>query len=168
MTPSNRKTLALSLLCAALSLGAWQSASAAAPKDTLMIGKAADPQTLDPAVTIDNNDWAVTYPAYQKLVAYKVENGKGSTEVKGDLADSWTTSADGLVWDFKLKPGNKFDVLPSAGGPRRPAGRGWPRTPGGSCRCQSGRRSAAKVPPRYPVRRRGRGVRRGRSRPPSR
>ena len=51
MTPSNRKTLALSLLCAALSLGAWQSASAAAPKDTLMIGKAADPQTLDPAVT---------------------------------------------------------------------------------------------------------------------
>ncbi|QQD55845.1 ABC transporter substrate-binding protein [Pseudomonas fluorescens BBc6R8] len=109
MTPSNRKTLALSLLCAALSLGAWQSASAAAPKDTLMIGKAADPQTLDPAVTIDNNDWAVTYPAYQKLVAYKVENGKGSTEVKGDLADSWTTSADGLVWDFKLKPGNKFD-----------------------------------------------------------
>ncbi|HHH6077398.1 TPA: ABC transporter substrate-binding protein, partial [Escherichia coli] len=30
---------------------------AAVPKDMLVIGKAADPQTLDPAVTIDNNDW---------------------------------------------------------------------------------------------------------------
>ncbi|MGE8414441.1 MAG: ABC transporter substrate-binding protein [Pseudomonas sp.] len=117
MTPSPRNhpdvrlstRVVLSLLCAALSLGAWQAASAAAPKDTLMIGKAADPQTLDPAVTIDNNDWAVTYPAYQKLVTYKVENGKGSTEVQGDLAESWSTSADNLTWDFKLKPGNKFD-----------------------------------------------------------
>ena len=36
-------------------------AHAAVPKDMLVIGKAADPQTLhDPAVTIDNNDWTVT------------------------------------------------------------------------------------------------------------
>lgn len=39
-------------------------AHAAVPKDMLVIGKAADPQTLDPAVTIDNNDWTVTYPSY--------------------------------------------------------------------------------------------------------
>jgi len=105
----NPRNFAQALLCSALCLGAWQSVSAATPADTLMIGKPSDPQTLDPAVTIDNNDWTVTYPAYQKLVAYKVENGKGSTEVQGDLAASWTTSADNLVWDFKLKPGNKFD-----------------------------------------------------------
>ena len=103
------RKLAMALLCSALGLGAWQSASAAVPQDTLMIGKPADPQTLDPAVTIDNNDWTVTYPAYQKLVAYKVENGKGSTEVQGDLAASWTTSADSLIWEFKIKPGNLFD-----------------------------------------------------------
>ena len=47
----------------------------------LVIGKAADPQTLDPAVTIDNNDWTVTYPSYQRLVKYK----PGTTEVEGDL-----------------------------------------------------------------------------------
>ena len=35
-------------------------AHAAVPKDMLVIGKAADPQTLDPAVTIDNNDWFST------------------------------------------------------------------------------------------------------------
>lgn len=46
-------------------------AHAAVPKDMLVIGKAADPQTLDPAVTIDNNDWTVTYPSYQRLVQYK-------------------------------------------------------------------------------------------------
>lgn len=57
------------------------SVLAAVPKDMLVIGKAADPQTLDPAVTIDNNDWTVTYPAYQRLIKYKTEDGKGSTDV---------------------------------------------------------------------------------------
>lgn len=61
-------------------------AHAAVPKDMLVIGKAADPQTLDPAVTIDNNDWTVTYPSYQRLVQYKTDGDKGSTDVEGDLA----------------------------------------------------------------------------------
>lgn len=81
---------------------------AAVPKDMLVIGKAADPQTLDPAVTIDNNDWTVTYPAFQRLVQYKTENGKGSTEVEGDLAESWQASDDQKVWTFTLKNDAKF------------------------------------------------------------
>lgn len=84
------------------------AAEAKTPVDTLVIGKAADPQTLDPGVTIDNNDWTVSYPAYQRLVAYDVKDGKGLTTVSGQLADSWTVSDDGKIWDFKLKPGNKF------------------------------------------------------------
>jgi len=83
-------------------------ALAAVPKDILVIGKAADPQTLDPAVTIDNNDWTVTYPAYQRLVRYKTDNGKGSTDIEGSLAESWTSSNDGKIWTFKLKNGAKF------------------------------------------------------------
>ena len=59
-TASRTRTLLPSLLCAALSLGAWQAASAATAQDTLIIGKPADPQTLDPAVTFDNNDWTIT------------------------------------------------------------------------------------------------------------
>ncbi|MBD1554647.1 ABC transporter substrate-binding protein [Pseudomonas typographi] len=106
LTRSPYRTL---LLASALSLGAWQAANAAVPADTLMLGKAADPQTLDPGVTFDNNDWTVTYPAYQRLMRYKVENGKGSTEVEGDLAASWSVSPDNLVWTFTLKPGNHFD-----------------------------------------------------------
>lgn len=118
MTPMNtvtRKTfprtskLLLGLLCSAMSLGAWQAASAATAQDTLVIGKPADPQTLDPAVTFDNNDWTITYPSYQRLVSYKTDGDKSSTEVTGDLAESWDVSPDNLVWEFKIKPGNKFD-----------------------------------------------------------
>lgn len=83
-------------------------ALAAVPKDMLVIGKAADPQTLDPAVTIDNNDWTVTYPAYQRLIKYKTENGKGSTDVEGDLAESWQSAENGKVWTFRLHSGAAF------------------------------------------------------------
>lgn len=103
-----RRTLAIA--AAAISTLAWAGASwAATPADTLVVGKPADPQTLDPAVTIDNNDWTVTYPAYQRLMRYKEVDGHGSTDVEGDLAEKWTTSDDGLVWTFTLKPGNAFD-----------------------------------------------------------
>ncbi|RMV40241.1 hypothetical protein ALP12_200037 [Pseudomonas savastanoi pv. phaseolicola] len=106
---SGTSKLLLTVFCSALSLGAWDASTASVPKDTLVIGKPADPQTLDPAVTFDNNDWTITYPSYQRLVGYKVEGGKSSTDVEGDLAESWTVSPDNLVWEFKIKPGNKFD-----------------------------------------------------------
>ncbi|QLY69678.1 ABC transporter substrate-binding protein [Citrobacter freundii] len=87
---------------------ALPAAQAAVPKDMLVIGKAADPQTLDPAVTIDNNDWTVTYPSYQRLVQYKTEGDKGSTEVEGDLASGWKASDDQKEWTFTLKSEAKF------------------------------------------------------------
>lgn len=96
------------LLLAAALCAAIPSAFAAVPKDMLVIGKAADPQTLDPAVTIDNNDWTVTYPAYQRLVKYKTDNGKGSTDVEGDLAENWQASDDGKTWTFTLRKGAQF------------------------------------------------------------
>ncbi len=96
------------LLAAALAAFA-HPALAAVPKDMLVIGKAADPQTLDPAVTIDNNDWTVTYPAYQRLVKYKTEDGKGSTDVEGDLAEKWQASDDGKTWTFTLHNNAQFD-----------------------------------------------------------
>jgi len=107
------KFTATKALCPLLIAAAVSSLStpaiSAVPKDMLVIGKAADPQTLDPAVTIDNNDWTITYPSYQRLVKYKTENGKGSTDVEGDLAKSWQSSEDGKVWTFKLHNGAVFD-----------------------------------------------------------
>jgi len=101
--------LATSLLGVMLGLGISQSAPAMAPLDTLVLGKSVDPQSLDPAFTSDNNDWTITYPCYQKLVKYAVENGKGTTNLVGDLAESWKISKDNLIWTFKLRKGQKFD-----------------------------------------------------------
>ena len=55
-----KTTLLTTLIAATLALSTLP-ALAAVPKDMLVIGTAADPQTLDPAVTIDNNDLTVTY-----------------------------------------------------------------------------------------------------------
>lgn len=77
------------------------------PKDMLVVGVATDVASIDPAVAMEN--WQVPYYCYERLVQYKMENGKPSTEVEGSLAKSWTVSDDGLTWTFKLNPGHKFD-----------------------------------------------------------
>jgi len=90
----------------AVSIGATQ---AAGDSNTLVIAKAADPQTLDPAITMDNNDWTISYPLYQRLVAYEVSGaGLGLTSVTGELAKNWQVSDDGLQWVFELDEGHKF------------------------------------------------------------
>ena len=94
--------------CALVMLGAPHHAANATEPDTLVIGKAGDPDNLDPAVTVTNQSWTATYPAYERLVEFKVENGKGSTEVEGGIAASWTTSADGKDWTFKIADGHTF------------------------------------------------------------
>ena len=98
-----KTTLLTSLIAATLALSA-PAALAAVPKDMLAIGKAADPQTLDPAVTIDNNDWTVTSPSYQRLVKYK----PGTTEVEGALSTGWKASEDQKEWTFTLTDNATF------------------------------------------------------------
>lgn len=91
--------------------GSKSSAPAAGggvPKDTIVVGMPVDPETLDPAVTMDNKGWQITYPAYERLVKYKTVNGKASTEVEPSLAKEWKVSDDGLVWTFTLNEGHKF------------------------------------------------------------
>lgn len=74
------------------------------PADTLYVAISADQGTLDPAVTMDNSAWKITYYAYQRLVEYD----GASTEVKPGLAKEWKVSDDGLQWTFTLQEGNKF------------------------------------------------------------
>lgn len=84
------------------------SASAATPKDVLVVGVASDPSMLDPAETMDNYDWRQTYSVYDRLVKYKVVDGLGSTEVEPMAAESWSASDDGKIWTFKIRPNIKF------------------------------------------------------------
>ncbi|MBS3649348.1 ABC transporter substrate-binding protein [Pseudaminobacter sp. 19-2017] len=76
----------------------------AAELDVLTLGKAGDPDNIDPAVTGTNNSFTITYPAYERLVKY---NGSAS-DVIGELAESWEASPDAMVWTFKIAKGHTF------------------------------------------------------------
>jgi len=97
------------LVAALVLLGLGATAPVRADPGVLVVGKAQDIRTLDPAVTMTNQSWTVTYPAYERLVRYRVEAGVGITEVEGELAARWTASPDGRVWTFTLAEGHAFD-----------------------------------------------------------
>ena len=67
--------------------GAGKGAASAASQ-TLTVDMPSDVETLDPAVTIDNASWKITYPTYEHLVGYK----GASTDIQPELAKSWTSS----------------------------------------------------------------------------
>ncbi|MFD2616398.1 ABC transporter substrate-binding protein [Terrilactibacillus laevilacticus] len=71
---------------------------------SLTVAISADQGTLDPAVTMDNSAWKITYPAYERLVDFDGE----STNVKAGLAKDWSVSKDGKTWTFHLNSGHKF------------------------------------------------------------
>jgi peptide/nickel transport system substrate-binding protein len=70
----------------------------------LTIGVSAESGTLDPAVTMDNSAWKITYQTYERLVDYD----GASTNIKPGLAKSWEVSEDGKTWTFHLNEGRKF------------------------------------------------------------
>lgn len=81
-------------------------AFAATPADTLVEGFSIDDIiTLDPGEAFELSTAEVTANSYSLLVRLDLDD---TTKVKGDLADSWTVSDDGLTYTFKLKPGLKF------------------------------------------------------------
>lgn len=76
----------------------------AADTSTLTVAMPSDVGTLDPAVTMDNAAWKITYPCYERLVQYD----GADTKVKPALATSWQVSDDGKTWTFTLRSGDKF------------------------------------------------------------
>jgi peptide/nickel transport system substrate-binding protein len=93
---------------AALSLlmMAAPSAFAETPKDTLVEGFAIDDIiTMDPGEAFELSTAEVTSNTYSLLVRLDMSD---TSKIKGDLADSWTVSDDGLTYTFKLKQGLKF------------------------------------------------------------
>lgn len=73
-------------------------------KKTLIVGRANDSISLDPANTTEMDSIKVTVNIFETLVKYERE---GSNIVPG-LAESWRSTEDGLTWTFYLRRGVKF------------------------------------------------------------
>ena len=111
-------TAALALPSAALNMGGIAGTSSADSSDlprTFTIGVVdfvGSVASLNPNQFTMEAEWMAVYPCYSTLLQYDREG-----EVTGDLARSWTTSADGMTWHFDLvdnayfvDPANPTDV----------------------------------------------------------
>ncbi len=94
-----------SLLAATLAAATLPPGLARAASDSLTFVEGSDFDTLDPAISRTRSAEILMTLMFQRLVRWKDTALSG---VEGDLAQSWTTSADGLNWTFTLKPGVKF------------------------------------------------------------
>jgi peptide/nickel transport system substrate-binding protein len=100
-----RRSLAVACLAALAGMLA-PSAQSATPKDTLVIAAAFDDIiSLDPAEAFEISAGELMGNAYDRLVRFDVND---PSKLIGDLAKSWTISADGKTYRFELKPGLKF------------------------------------------------------------
>ncbi len=73
-------------------------------KKTLIVGRANDSISLDPANTTEMDSIKVTANIFETLVKYEKEG----SNIVPCLAESWKSSEDGLTWVFYLRRGVKF------------------------------------------------------------
>ena len=87
------------LLAATLALGTAFISLPALAEDVLHRGNAGEPQTFDQAHTSINIEEFVLKDLYEGLTIHDA-----SGKIVPGAAESWTVSADGLVYTFKLRP----------------------------------------------------------------
>ncbi|KQT54325.1 peptide ABC transporter substrate-binding protein [Aureimonas sp. Leaf454] len=92
----------LSLAC----LGLLAAMSCAAPiqAKTLVFCSEGNPETLNPQLAVTGTAMDAAHPMFNNLVEYKI----GTTTIMPALAESWTVSADGRDYVFKLRRGVRF------------------------------------------------------------
>jgi peptide/nickel transport system substrate-binding protein len=81
-------------------------ASAATPKDTLVVAMAFDDIiTMDPAEAFEISTGEIMGNTYDRLVRLDVND---PSKLVPDVAKSWTVSPDGKSFVFEIKPGQRF------------------------------------------------------------
>jgi len=80
------------------------AAPALAAKTTVVYGTTEKVTDMDPANAYDFHTWEIFQNAYQGLMTYPA----GETNLVPGLAESYTVSADGKEYIFKLRPNLKF------------------------------------------------------------
>src|SRR3982750_4863162 len=101
----SRRVLCATAAAAMLACGAG-AALAATPKDTLVLAFGFDDIiTMDPAEAFELSAGEVMGNTYDRLLRLDVND---PSKLVGDVAKSWTVSADGKTYTFEIKPGIKF------------------------------------------------------------
>src|SRR5207302_7391532 len=105
-----RPALVAVLLASALLISScgriWRNPSSSGNKKgtgLLVLGVAADPTTLDPALIDRDDSLRIAAQIFETLVTVS----PGGSLAPG-LAKSWAGSADALSWTFNLQPGVRF------------------------------------------------------------
>ena len=103
------KSAAMAGLASAATLtgGRWSVAIAQDGSRIFTLANPAGFPDLDPATSF-SNDGLVLSNAYETLTRYVPGSDGQAATVQPVLAESWTTSEDGLTWTFKLRAGVKF------------------------------------------------------------
>ena len=110
---SERRHLAgLSFLtvAAALLLLSWSTPAATSPDESaqearpIIVGQAAEPQSLDPHRVTALNDFRIIHTMFEGLVRYR----PGSLDIEPALATDWTVSENGRRYQFDLRQEVRF------------------------------------------------------------
>ena len=93
-------------LAVATAFGLPLALHAATPKDTLVVVWSIDDMiTMDPGETFEISTGEIMGNAYDRLIRFDVND---PSKLVGDIAKTWSVSADGKTYSFELKPGVKF------------------------------------------------------------
>ena len=99
----------------------WIAASTKPAKRGGVLTRASqwDPPMIDPRLTQSVGTFQFAGLTSNRLVRYLFSDeatNPGDLSLRGDLAESWTASADQRVWTFKLRQGVKWQNLPPVNG----------------------------------------------------
>ncbi|WP_181832502.1 ABC transporter substrate-binding protein [Bosea caraganae] len=100
---SRRTLLKTTAAGGALALAQFPRGAAAQGATTLKFATGTDAVTMDPHMAVDIPSARAFLQVHETLVAAGQDG-----QVRGVLAESWTTSPDGLAWTFKLRKGVSF------------------------------------------------------------
>jgi len=99
-----RRAMLLATAAGALALGG--PAFAQTPKDTIVMAKQIDDIiSMDPGESFEFSGSEAVTNLYDRLLRFDLVD---PSKIYGSIAESWSVSADGKTYTFKLKPGLKF------------------------------------------------------------